>query len=151
MPDKETLALINAILNSVSFVLLLWAWIQIKNDHVHRHRAGMLSALFVSAAFLTTYLTSYFVYGDRSTDGMGIPGWLRVSYLIFLMIHVVAAVAMLPLIGLALYYAFKRQFQTHMKFSRPALWIWMYVSVTGVMVYLLLYQLFPAIAATSEI
>ena len=149
MPDKATLALINACLNGVSTVLLLYAYVSIRRGRVSRHRGGMVAALIVSALFLVTYLTSNFVYGDLSTKDMGLPGWLRGGYLIFLLLHVVLAVVMLPFIGAAVYYAIRGRFETHKKFSRPAFWMWMYVSVTGVMVYLLLYQLFPRIAAAS--
>lgn len=151
MPDKETLAAINATLNGISFLLLMWGYIQIRKDHVQRHRTTMLTALATSAAFLTTYLTSYFVYGDKSTGEMGLPMWMRVSYLLFLLVHVLAAVGMLPLIGAALYYAFRGKFETHKKFSRPAFWIWLYVSVTGVMLYFILYWFLPIYQTTSEL
>ncbi|MEL7238660.1 MAG: DUF420 domain-containing protein [Planctomycetota bacterium] len=151
MPEKETLALINACLNGISTCLLLWAYVQIRNKNVAKHRGGMVAALVVSALFLATYLTSNFYYGDLSTKDMGLPGWLRGSYLIFLLVHVLMAIVMLPFIAGAVYFAIRGRFETHKKFSKPAFFMWMYVSVTGVMVYLLLYQLFPRIAENPAI
>jgi putative membrane protein len=147
MDGKETLALVNALLNSVSTVLLLMAFVQIKKGNRVVHGRLMVSALVVSTAFLACYLTSYYVYGDRTTDSIGvIPLWLKYSYLIFLAAHVLMAIVMLPFIALAVWFAARGRYETHKKFSRPAWWMWMYVSVTGVIVYLVLYHLLPAVA-----
>ena len=147
MDGKETLALINAILNGISGVLLILAYAQIKRGNRRAHGWLMASATVVSAVFLACYLTSYAVFGDRTTDSIGIiPAWLKYGYLIFLALHVLVAITVLPFIFGALWQAYRRRWDRHTQFSRPAFWMWMYVSVTGVLVYVLLYHVLPAVA-----
>ena len=147
MDGKETLALVNAVLNAISGVLLVVGYVNIRRGNARAHGWSMAAATVVSAIFLACYLTSYAVFGDRTTASIGvIPLWLKWGYLIFLLLHVLAAIVVLPFIFGALWQAYRRQFQRHKTFSRPAFWIWMYVSVTGVMVYLLLYHVLPAVA-----
>ena len=147
MDGKETLALVNAILNAISGLLLVAGYVQIRRGNRRAHGWLMATATVVSAIFLICYLTSYAVFGDRTTASIGvIPPAIKWGYLIFLLLHVLAAIVVLPFIFGALWQAYRRRFDRHVRFSRPAFWIWMYVSVTGVMVYLLLYHVLPAIA-----
>ncbi len=147
MDGKETLALVNAILNGISGSLLLLGYLQIRQKNYRAHGWLMASALVVSTVFLACYLTSYYVYGDRSGNLPGLPRWIYVGYLIFLAAHVLMAIVVLPFIFAAVWQAYRGRWQRHTRYSRPAFWMWMYVSVTGVMVYFLLYQILPAIAA----
>ena len=143
MSGKELLAAINASLNGVSATLLVLAFIFIKRRMVAAHAWTMIAALFTSTVFLVCYLTSHYMYGERTTEYMARIGALRYVYLALLASHILLAVGMLPLIAMALVRAYRRQWQRHHKIASPAFFIWFYVSVTGVVVYLLLYQVFP--------
>jgi uncharacterized membrane protein YozB (DUF420 family) len=147
MDAKETFALVNSCLNALSTVLLIAAYVQIRKHHYRAHGTLIVAALVVSAVFLVGYLYSNFTYGSRTTEQIGVlPEWVKVSYLIFLAVHVILAMVMLPFIGMAVYRAARRQWVKHTFWSRPAYWMWLYVSVTGVMIYFLLYQILPAMA-----
>jgi uncharacterized membrane protein YozB (DUF420 family) len=142
---KETLALVNAILNGTSAVLLVSAYVLIKRRRIIPHVYLMLAAVVTSAVFLVFYLTSYYKYGDK-TSGLQ-AGWLRTVYFVILVPHVLLAMAMLPMIGMTIWRAYRRQWDQHRRLARPTFWIWLYVSVTGVIIYAMLYHLFPAVAA----
>lgn len=142
---KETLALLNAILNGTSAVLLVSAYVLIKRRRIIPHVYLMLSAFVTSAVFLVFYVTSYVKYGDK-TSGLQ-PGLLRTVYFVILVPHVILAVGMLPMIGMTIWRAYTRQWDRHRRLARPTFWIWLYVSVTGVVIYWMLYHLFPAVAA----
>jgi uncharacterized membrane protein YozB (DUF420 family) len=146
---KEEFALTNAALNATSAVLLMMAYMAIKRLRYRTHGWLMVSALLTSTVFLGFYVTSNVLYGDRSTKDLGIPSWLRITYLLFLASHVLLAIGMLPLIFMTVWHAARRNWPKHRRIARPAFWIWLYVSVTGVLVYWLLYHLFPKLAATS--
>ncbi len=147
MDGKETFALLNSCLNAVSTVLLLSAYVSIRRQQYRRHGWLMVSALGVSAVFLACYLYSNATYGSRTLDAIGVQAaWVRWSYGLFLIAHVGVAIAVLPVIAMAVYHAARRQWAKHTKFSRPAFWMWLYVSVTGIMVYFLLYHVLPMFA-----
>jgi uncharacterized membrane protein YozB (DUF420 family) len=95
--------------------------------------------------FLAGYLTRYFVWGEHSS-GLS-AGWLRTTYYWILFPHMLLAVVMLPMIAVALWRAYKRQWAHHHRIAAPTFWIWLYVSVTGVVIYWMLYHLFPAVRA----
>lgn len=141
MNGKELLAAINATLNGLSAVLLVTAFIFIKRKNVKLHAATMIAALCTSAIFLVCYLTSYFVYGERSSKLAGGP--LRTAYLLLLLSHVLLAVGMLPMIAMSLLRAYRKEWTRHHKIASPTFFIWFYVSVTGVIVYWMLYHLLP--------
>lgn len=143
MSGKELLAAINASLNGTSALLLIVSFILIKRRKVHAHAWTMIFALFLSAVFLTCYITSYVKYGETTTKYMTRIGNLRYVYLALLASHVLLAVVMLPMIWMAVARAYRRQWQRHHKIASPTFFIWFYVSVTGVVVYWMLYQLFP--------
>ena len=142
---KATLALVNAILNGSSAVLLVSAYVLIKRGRIIPHVYLMIAAVVTSAVFLVFYLTSYYKYGDK-TSGLA-AGWLRNVYFAILFPHILLAVVMLPMIGMTIWRAYRRQWDRHRRLARPTFWIWLYVSVTGVVIYGMLYHLFPAMAA----
>jgi len=101
----------------------------------------MVLALASSSAFLVGYLLNQFLHGTRSS---GLPaGGLKTAYLIMLFSHMVLAVVMLPMILLTLSRVLAKKWDLHRRIARPTLAIWVYVSVTGVLVYVALYHIFP--------
>lgn len=142
---KEFLAALNASLNGTSTLLLVLAFVFIKRKQVRAHAWAMIGALVTSAVFLVFYLTSYFMFGDR-TSGLE-SGPLKTFYLLLLASHVLLSVVMLPMIVIALIRAYKREWARHHKIASPTFFIWFYVSVTGVVVYWMLYHLFPSLKA----
>ncbi len=129
---------LNAILNSLSFVLLLFAFFFIKQRKVAAHRAFMLSAFGVSVLFLVSYLTYHSQVG---TVHFTRRGWIRPVYFSILTTHTILAAAIVPLALITLSRGLKAKFARHIKIARWTLPIWLYVSLTGVVIYLLLYRL----------
>ena len=147
MDGKEAFALLNSCLNAVSTVLLLSAYVSVRRGHWRRHGYLMASAFVVSAIFLACYLFSKAAFGPRTVASIGVvEPWVKYGYLTFLAVHTVVAIVALPFILAAMWQAYRRQWDRHTKYSRPAFWMWLYVSVTGVMVYFLLYHVLPAMA-----
>lgn len=138
MTLPETLALLNALFNATAAALLVAAYAAIRRKQVHKHRRRIMAALSFSALFLISYLTRYAIAGDTPFRG---TGWLRPVYFTILVSHVLLAIAVLPMVLRTLYLAVRRRFDTHRAWARWTFPIWMYVSVTGVLVYLMLYQL----------
>ena len=138
---KEHFALFNACMNAISAVVLMSAYIAIKRQKYRVHGWLMGTALTTSAIFLVSYLYSHYAFGERSSGLQ--PSPLRTVYYILLASHVLLAVGMLPLILMAVWHAYKRNWPKHRRIAQPAFWIWLYVSVTGVVVYWMLYRLFP--------
>jgi len=132
------LPLCNAVLNTTSALLLLSGRAAVKRGDRRRHAQLMLAAFCTSALFLVSYLAYHFVHGD--TRYLGAPA-LRVLYLTVLLSHVLLSVAVVPLVLAALWFAARGAFARHTKVTRVLYPIWLYVSVTGVVVYLMLYQL----------
>lgn len=142
MNGKEVLAAITATLNSTSVILLIAGYLLIRKGNWLNHARCMVAALCTSALFLVFYITSYVVYSDRSS-GLA-PGPLRTFYFILLASHVLLAIGMLPPILMTVWRAYRRNWAAHKRIARPTLWVWLYVSVTGVIVYFMLYHLFPS-------
>ena len=130
---------LNATLNATSAVLLMIGYVCIRQGHVRRHRAAMIAACVVSAAFLTSYLIYHANVGSRPFTGHG-P--VRVVYFVVLITHVILAAAVPPLALITLTRGLRARFDKHVAIARWTLPIWMYVSVTGVVVYLMLYRLY---------
>jgi protein SCO1/2/putative membrane protein len=130
---------VNAGLNAVSTVLLLAAWLAILARYWRTHIGLMAAALVVSAAFLACYL----VYHSKIGGGTPFPGQggLRWAYFTVLISHVVLAAAVVPLIVMAVVRGIRRQWERHARIAAVTLPVWLYVSVTGVVVYVMLYQL----------
>lgn len=132
---------LNATLNATSAVLLVAGYVFIRRKNITAHRACMLSALGVSTLFLTSYLYLHYNIGATSFAG---EGWIRPVYFTLLLSHTILAAAIVPLALTTLYRAFKEQFDRHRKIARWTLPLWIYVSVTGVLIYFMLYRWFPA-------
>ena len=136
----DVLPATNAALNAVSFALAFLAWRAIKRGNRTRHRALMLSALSCSALFLAGYLTRVALAGTHRFPGHGA---LRAGYLVLLGSHTLLAAVCLPLVLRTLWLALHDRFAEHRRIARWTFPIWSYVSVTGVVVYALLYQIAP--------
>jgi uncharacterized membrane protein YozB (DUF420 family) len=131
---------LNAGLNATSALLLAAGYASIRRGRVLAHRACMLAACAVSALFLAFYLTYHAQVGSVHFTGRG---WIRPVYFTILISHTVLAAAIVPLALVTLWRAWRERFGAHRRVARWTLPIWMYVSVTGVVIYLMLYQIFP--------
>jgi len=129
---------LNATLNATSAVLLMSGYAFIRRGHVRRHRAAMISACIVSALFLTSYVIYHANIGSKPFTGHG-P--IRLAYFTILLTHVLLAVAVPPLAIITLSRGLRARFDRHVAIARWTFPIWMYVSVTGVIVYLMLYRM----------
>jgi uncharacterized membrane protein YozB (DUF420 family) len=138
----HSLAPLNAFLNGCATLLLLAGYIFIKNRWVRAHRACMLSAMGFSVVFLTSYLTYHYNVGNVRFSGQG---WVRTLYFSILIPHVILAVVIVPLALTTIYFALKGNFRRHRGIARWTWPLWMYVSVTGVIVYLMCYQMYTPI------
>jgi uncharacterized membrane protein YozB (DUF420 family) len=130
-------------LNSVSAILLIVGYFFIRQKNVKAHRACMISAFVISALFLVSYLTYHFSKDLGPTRFQG-EGIVRPIYFFILITHTILAIAIAPMVLVTFSRALKERFDRHRKIARWTLPIWLYVSVTGVIVYLMLYQLYPA-------
>jgi uncharacterized membrane protein YozB (DUF420 family) len=131
---------LNACLNGSSAVLLAFGYAMIRKGRAEAHRNCMIAAFITSSVFLVCYLV-YHYYAGRTV--FRDPAWFRPWYLTLLISHTILAVAILPLILITLRLAVKKRFEAHKKIARWTWPLWMYVSVTGVVVYLILYHIFP--------
>jgi putative membrane protein len=132
---------VNGTLNGLSAIFLTAGFVFIKRKNIAAHRACMISAFATSVIFLICYLT-YHIFVHTVTVFRN-PLWFRPIYLTILLTHTVLAVVIVPLVLMTLSRALKRRFELHKKIARWTWPLWMYVSVTGVIVYLILYQIFP--------
>ena len=131
---------LNACLNSASTVLLILGYIFIKRGRQDAHRNCMVGAVFTSALFLTSYLIYHYNAGRTSFPN---PHWFRSIYLFILLTHTILAVAIVPMVLITVVAAILKRWEFHKKFARVTWPIWIYVSITGVVIYFLLYQIFP--------
>ena len=132
---------VNACLNSTSALLLISGYLFIKSGNIAAHRACQVSALAVSILFLASYLTYHFNHGTTRFQGTGL---VRTFYFTVLTSHTILAVVIVPLVIVSFYRAFRLDFVRHRKIARITLPLWLYVSITGVIVYLMLYQIYPS-------
>ena len=132
---------VNACLNGLSAVFLTTGYVFIRRGNKIAHRNCMVSAFVTSTIFLICYLTYHFTV--RTVTRFQKPEWFRPIYLTILLTHTVLAVVIVPLVLMTLARAVKQRFDLHKKIARWTWPLWMYVSVTGVVIYLLLYQIFP--------
>ena len=137
---------LNACLNGLSAVFLAAGYYFIRHGNKSKHRNCMVSAFISSTVFLVCYLTYHMGmrihYGKGHTEFLE-PQWFRPIYLFILFSHLMLAIAIVPLVLMTLHRAVKQRFELHKKIARWTWPIWMYVSVTGVIIYLILYQIFP--------
>jgi len=129
------LATLNALLNTTSATCAFFGWRAIKRKEVERHKRLMLTAFAASASFLAGYLTRMAMFGDTHFAG---EGAIRVVYFALLISHVLLALVSAPLVITTLFLGLKKNFPKHRKIARVTFPIWVYVSVTGVLVYVFL-------------
>ena len=137
---------VNATLNGLSAILLSFGFYFIRHGNKNAHRNCMITAFVTSILFLCCYLTyhGYLAFAlHRGPTRFENPLWFRPIYLTILLTHTVLAIVIVPLVIITLSRALKQRFPQHKKIARWTWPIWMYVSVTGVLIYFLLYQIFP--------
>jgi putative membrane protein len=137
---------VNAILNGLSAVFLTAGFIFIGRKNQTAHRNCMVTAFITSALFLACYLTYHGHLAwvlHKGPTRFENPPWFRPIYLAILFTHTLLAVVIVPMVFMTLNRARKQRFESHKKIARWTWPLWMYVSVTGVVIYLLLYQIFP--------
>jgi putative membrane protein len=138
MIEVTTLPAVNATLNGISAILLVVGWILIRQRRIEQHRLCMLLAFAVSTLFLISYLVYHAQVGSQPFTG---EGPIRIVYFAILISHIILAVLILPLALVTLRRGLRRDDRRHRAVARWTLPIWLYVSVTGVVVYWMLYRL----------
>lgn len=136
--DYTVLPGVNATLNGIAAIFLSVGWAFIKRGDRRRHRACMLAAFAMSTLFLISYLAYHANVGSVPFQGQGA---IRTVYFAILITHIVLAALILPLALITLSRALSQRFDRHRKIARWTLPIWLYVSVTGVVIYVMLYRL----------
>jgi len=136
----SALPTLNAALNGTCALLLAVGYLFIRRRKVAAHRACMISAFVTSTLFLISYLTYHYHVGSRPFGGQGA---IRALYFTILISHTILATAIVPLALITLYRGLKGRFDRHVAIARWTLPLWLYVSVTGVIVYWMLYHLYP--------
>lgn len=133
----ETLPLVNCSLNALTTVFVVIGLICISKRKVQAHTACMILATTSSALFLLCYLLYHYFHGDTKFPGQG---WIRPVYFFILITHIITSIAVVPLIFTTLFFAASKRFQNHKAVARWTYPVWLYVSVTGILVYLILKQ-----------
>ncbi|NJO56754.1 MAG: DUF420 domain-containing protein [Rhodospirillales bacterium] len=137
---------LNAALNAVTIVFLSAGYVYIRKGDRQRHKLCMIIAVLVSVAFLVSYLIYHFNSGLARFGGEGV---IRPIYFTILIVHVLAAIVITPLVPIALYRALSGQFERHRRIARWTWPIWMYVAVSGVVVYVMAIHLYPYAGGTG--
>lgn len=140
--DTESIPALNALLNSIATVLIISGLICIKKGNEKAHRYLMTTALAVSVCFLAGYIFHKWSVNWQNRS-IGAEGLIRTAYLIMLLTHVLLAIAIVPLVLRVFYLAIKVRYEAHKRWARWTYPIWLYVSVTGVLVYFSIYVWFP--------
>jgi uncharacterized membrane protein YozB (DUF420 family) len=135
--NVNDLPAVNAALNATAAVLLTGGWVLIRAGRRQAHRAAMLAAVGVSALFLLSYVVYHANAGSRPYYGTG-P--IRAVYFAILITHIILAAAIVPMVLVTLWRALKGRFDRHASLARVTLPLWLYVSVTGVVIYWMLYM-----------
>ncbi|GIT67766.1 MAG: hypothetical protein Ct9H300mP25_12380 [Acidobacteriota bacterium] len=138
MLEVTDLPEVNATLNAISTLLLATGYIFIRRGQTQEHRLCMLAAFATSALFLASYLIYHFNVGSVAFTGQGT---IRTVYFTILISHIILAIAILPMAIVTLLRALRGQLESHRRIARWTLPLWLYVSVTGVVVYWMLYQM----------
>ena len=133
---------VNALLNSTSAVLLLSGYTCIRLGRVKAHRTCQIAAVITSTLFLASYLTYHYFHGTTRFAGQGIA---RPIYFAILISHTILAIVIVPLVLVTLHRAARGDFYRHRIVARWTLPLWLYVSITGVVVYFMLYRIYPAV------
>ena len=129
---------VNATLNALSAIWLSMGYNFIRRKKISAHRFCMLAALITSALFLISYLTYHYHAGSKHFEGQGT---IRTIYFTILLTHTILAVVIVPMALITLFRALRERFDKHKRLARWTLPLWFYVSVTGVIIYLMLYQM----------
>jgi uncharacterized membrane protein YozB (DUF420 family) len=129
---------LNASLNALASLFLLAGYVCVRQQQIVAHRACMLAALATSALFLTSYVIYHYNVGSRPFTGVGA---IRAVYFVILISHVLLAIAIVPMVLVTVSRALTRRFDRHRRIARITWPLWMYVSVTGVIVYVMLYRM----------
>lgn len=148
MLSIDSLPALNATLNSLSALLLLSGYAFIRRGRIRAHTVCMIAAFSVSILFLISYLIYHYHVGSIRFGGQG---WARPVYFTILITHTVLAVLIVPMALITLYRAWKKQFVKHRRIARWTLPIWIYVSITGVVIYLMLYKIFGPLSPTGSL
>lgn len=139
MHDYSAFPVLNAVLNAASAVLVLTGVVLIKRKRRTAHQRVMLAALIASSLFLASYLYYHFHVGSVRFHGQG---FARNFYFAILTSHTILAAVIVPMVGITLTRAFRGRFDRHRSFARWTYPLWLYVSVTGVVIYFMLYRLY---------
>lgn len=140
MSTADILPHVNATLNAISTVLLIIGFSLIRAGKREQHRKVMIAALIVSAVFLISYLIYHFTAPIFVFPG---TGWTVPVYYAMLISHVILAIVATPMVLMTAWRALKGNFERHRAIARWTIWIWLYVTVTGVMIYVILYHVYP--------
>ena len=144
-PILQNLPAINAVMNGIATVLLLLGYAAIRDGQRERHQKLMVSAFGASAVFLAGYLTYHFVVVEElGHTEFNREGWVKTAYYAMLISHILLAAVNLPMVLRTFWLAHKEDWERHKRWARWTFPIWLYVSVTGVVVYVVLYHLNPA-------
>jgi uncharacterized membrane protein YozB (DUF420 family) len=144
LPVRSILPEVNAFLNGTSAVLLVFGYACIKRRQVLLHKVSMLAALATSAAFLACYLIYHYLAGEKTSQFSRDPAWIWWAYILILVSHSILAAAVAPLAIYTAYQGLRDRLPQHVRLARWTLPIWLYVSITGVVVYWMLYRLYPS-------
>ena len=139
--EIEQLPGLNAILNSLSATLLIAGYSFIRRKNIRAHRVCMIAAFVTSVLFLISYLTYHYHHGSTPFQGQG---WVRTVYFVILITHTILAAVIVPFVLTTLYRAARGSFASHARLARWTLPTWLYVTVTGVVIYVMLYHLYAA-------
>jgi putative membrane protein len=145
----EQLPAVNAALNGLAAILLVAAYVAIRKRRIQLHQTLMMAAFCTSVLFLACYLYYHIVVKSGVPTYFTTPGWPKAAYFTILISHTVLAVAVAVLAPVTLYLGFGAPRNRHTKIARWTFPIWLYVSVTGVVVYVMLYHLYPPAAAAG--
>ena len=137
--ETSSLPAFNACFNSLSTICLILGYYSIKKKRETLHRNFMVAALIFSSIFLTGYLIYHYHHGSTKFPDLG---WIKTLYLAILFPHIILAVVMVPMILMTFNHGFRKNWEKHKKIARITFPIWMYVSVTGVIIYLMIHQWF---------
>ena len=135
--DLAVFPALNATLNAINACLLVLAYVMVRRGRISAHKKLMLTACGVAVLFLTSYIYYHAHHGFTRFPGQGIS---RVVYFTILISHTILAIVIVPMIIKVLIHAFRGQLHRHKKFARITMPLWLYVSVTGVVVYWMLYR-----------
>jgi len=134
---------LNAILNATSGILITIGFFLIRRKQIAAHRSCMIGAVISSSLFLISYLVYHIGFKAGVSRFMG-TGWIRPVYFGILISHTILAITIVPLVAVTLTRALRGRFMLHRRIARWTFPMWLYVSVTGVIVYLMLYQFYPS-------